>query len=162
MAVFAQNSKNLKKLSYSSCTFGAKGTNAMLNYCASLEKLSVKWLKGINNGGEPISPRNAVLSLKSIFLKELVNSQCFEPLVIELKKLKTLKIIKCLDDWDKVLETINGNNFLIKVHLERIQVSNIGLTTIAILDLFVWLRITSNRGSLMLMDGGLIGLEIKV
>ncbi|KDP31990.1 hypothetical protein JCGZ_12451 [Jatropha curcas] len=132
MAAFAKNCKKLKKLSCGSCAFGAKGLNAVLDHCAALEELSIKRLRGIHDGAEMIRPGAAASSLKSICLKELVNGQSFEQLVVGAKKLKTLKIIRCLGDWDKILESIgNGNTFLIDVHLERIQVSDLGLVAIS-------------------------------
>uniref|UniRef100_A0A2P2JB79 Uncharacterized protein n=1 Tax=Rhizophora mucronata TaxID=61149 RepID=A0A2P2JB79_RHIMU len=134
MAALAQNCKSLKKLSCGSCAFGAKGLNAVLDHCTALEELSIKRLRGIHDRDEPIGPGAASSSLKSICLKELVNGYCLEPLVIGCKKLKTLKIIRCLGDWEKVLEEIgngNGSSFLIEVHLERLQVSDFGLAAIS-------------------------------
>ncbi|XP_007047382.2 PREDICTED: F-box protein SKIP2 [Theobroma cacao] len=150
MSAFAQSSKNLRKLSCGSCMFGAKALNAVLDYCKNLEELSVKRLRGIHDGAEPIGPGAAASSLKMICLKELVNGQSFEPLVIGSKNLKTLKIIHCLGDWDRVLQLIgsqnrNGkeklnfnnnnsnsnNNSLMEIHLERLQVSDIGLSAIS-------------------------------
>ncbi|OMP01922.1 hypothetical protein COLO4_11476 [Corchorus olitorius] len=148
MLAFAQNSKNLRKLSCGSCMFGAKALNAVLDNCKNLEELSVKRLRGIHDGPEVIGPGAAASSLKMICLKELVNGQSFEPLVIGSKNLKTLKIIHCLGDWDRVLQLIgnrygngqdsldinNGNNTghsLMEIHLERLQVSDIGLSAIS-------------------------------
>ncbi|XVE87067.1 hypothetical protein DITRI_Ditri18aG0086500 [Diplodiscus trichospermus] len=151
MSKFAENSKNLRKLSCGSCMFGAKALNAVLDYCKNLEELSVKRLRGIHDGAEPIGPGAAASSLKMICLKELVNGQSFEPLVIGSKNLKALKIIHCLGDWDRVLQLIgnrtrngkenlnfnndyNGNSncdSLIEIHLERLQVSDIGLSAIS-------------------------------
>ncbi|XWS33563.1 hypothetical protein CRYUN_Cryun22dG0094000 [Craigia yunnanensis] len=151
MSSFAQNSKNLRKLSCGSCMFGAKALNAVLDYCKNLEELSVKSLRGIHDGAEPIGPGAAASSLKMICLKELVNGQSFEPLVVGSENLKTLKIIHCLGDWDGVLQLVgnrnrkgkeilnfnnnnssNGNsNPLMEIHLERLQVSDIGLSAIS-------------------------------
>lgn len=134
MATFAQNCKTLKKLSCVSCMFGAKALNAVLDHCTILEELSVNRLRGIRDGAEPIGPGAATSSLKSICLKELVNGQSFEPLVIGSKKLKTLKIIRCLGYWDKVLDMIgngDGNTSLTEIHLERLQVSDKGLSAIS-------------------------------
>ncbi|XP_073060509.1 F-box protein At1g47056-like [Primulina eburnea] len=130
MLALAQNCKSLRKFSCGSCMFGAKGMNALLNYCSSLEELSVKRLRGINDGfaGEPIGPGIAASSLKSITLKELYNGQCFGPLIIGSKNLKTLKILRCLGDWDRLLENITGRkNCLTEIHLERLQVTDVGL-----------------------------------
>ncbi|KAE8709561.1 F-box protein SKIP2 [Hibiscus syriacus] len=135
MSAFAQNSKNLRKLSCGSCMFGAKALNAVLNHCKNLEELSVKRLRGIHDGAEPIRPGAAATSLKMIGLKELVNGQSFAPLVVESENLKTLRIIHCLGDWDSVLQLIGNrnrnNNPLMEIHLERLQVSDIGLSAVA-------------------------------
>ncbi|KAE8680654.1 F-box/LRR-repeat protein 16 [Hibiscus syriacus] len=150
MLAFAQNSKNPRKLSCGSCMFGAKALNAVLDYCTNLEELSVKRLRGIHDGAEAIRPGAAASSLKTICLKELVNGQSFEPLVVGAKNLKSLKIIHCLGDWDRILQLLgnqdryrkenlyvnnnesNGNsNPLMEIHLERLQVSDIGLSAIS-------------------------------
>ncbi|XP_031253609.1 F-box protein SKIP2 [Pistacia vera] len=134
ITTFAQNCKTLKKLSCGSCTFGAKGINSVLDHCTLLEELSIKRLRGIRDGIQLIGPgASAASSLKSICLKELVNGQCFEPLVIGAKNLKTLKIIRCLGDWDNVLDIIGDskNTSLNEIHLERLQVTDRGLTAIS-------------------------------
>ncbi|KZV39734.1 hypothetical protein F511_08196 [Dorcoceras hygrometricum] len=134
MLALAQNCKSLRKFSCGSCMFGANGMNALLNHCSSLEELSIKRLRGINDGftAEPIGPGSAASSLKSITLKELYNGQCFGPLIIGSKNLKTLKILRCLGDWDRLLENITGRkNCLTEIHLERLQVSDVGLMAIS-------------------------------
>lgn len=134
MLALAQNCKKLRKFSCGSCMFGAKGVNALLNNCSSLEELTVKRLRGIDNGyaAEPIGPGIAGSSLRSITLKELYNGQCFSPLVIGSKNLKTLQIIRCLGDWDRLLEAVAGRkNCLMEVHLERLQVSDAGLMAVS-------------------------------
>ncbi|XP_074295322.1 F-box protein At1g47056-like [Silene latifolia] len=158
VAAFAANCRYLRKLSCGSCVFGAAGLNAVFRHCANLEEISIKRLRGINNdnnnndngGGdaevvdvETIQPGAAALSLKSICLKELYNGQLFAPLIVGAKNLKTLKLIRCLGDWDAVLQTLatnrngngngngNGNCSMVEVHLERIQVTDVGLTAIS-------------------------------
>ncbi|CAN0898009.1 F-box protein SKIP2, partial [Linum grandiflorum] len=139
MAAFAQHCRSLKKLSCGSCSFGAKGMNAVLENCTSLEELSIKRLRGIHDGTDLIGVGAAAASsLKSICLKELVNGQSFEPLVIGAKNLRSLKIFRCVGDWDKVLRlrgkqeaAAGGNGSLVEIHLERIQVSDAGLTGIS-------------------------------
>ncbi|KAK0603391.1 hypothetical protein LWI29_004464 [Acer saccharum] len=139
MVTFAQNCKTLKKLSCGSCMFGAKAINSVIDHCSLLEEISIKRLRGVHDGDELIGRGAAAAaaaassSLKSICLKELVYGQSFESLITGAKKLKTLKIIRCLGDWDKVLGIIGNekNTALIEIHLERLQVSDIGLTAIS-------------------------------
>ncbi|XP_075524016.1 F-box protein At1g47056-like [Primulina tabacum] len=134
MLALAQNCKYLRKFSSGSCMFGAKGMNALLDNSYSLEELSVKRLRGINDlyTAEMIGPGVAASSLKSITLKELYNGQCFGSLIIGSKNLKTLKILRCLGDWDMLLETITRKkNCLTEIHLERLQVSDVGLMAIS-------------------------------
>ncbi|GER30249.1 F-box family protein [Striga asiatica] len=134
MLALATNCKSLRKFSCGSCMFGAKGMNALLDNCSSLEELSIKRLRGINDGyaAEPIGPGAAASSLKSILLKELYNGQCFGPLIIGSKNLKSLKILRCLGDWDRLLETVTkGKSCLTEIHLERLQVSDAGLIAIS-------------------------------
>jgi hypothetical protein len=132
VAEFAKNCKGLKKLSAGSCMFGARAMNAILDHCTALEELSVKRLRGLNDAAEPIGPGAAASSLKSICLKELINGQCFGPLIIGSKKLRSLKLIRCLGEWDKVLDMLgNFNTGLIEIHLERVQVSDVGLCAIS-------------------------------
>ncbi|XP_024020644.1 F-box protein SKIP2 [Morus notabilis] len=132
MEVFAQNCKSLKKFSCGSCLFGSKAMNAVLIHCKALEEFSVKRLRGIHDGSEMIGTGVAASSLKSVCFKELINGQCFEPLLIGAKKLTTLKVIRCLGDWDRVLEKIgSGNTGFIEIHLERLQVSDLGLSGIS-------------------------------
>lgn len=108
--------------------------NAVLENCSSLEELSVKRLRGITDGAaaEPIGPGAAASSLKTICLKELYNGQCFGPLITGAKNLKTLKLYRCSGDWDKLLQTVTERvTSLIEIHLERLQVSDVGLLAIS-------------------------------
>ncbi|XP_077211619.1 F-box protein At1g47056-like [Tasmannia lanceolata] len=134
MASFAINCKGLKKLSCGSCTFGSKGVNAVLDHCSALEELSVKRLRGLTDGAaaEPIGPGVASSSLKTICLKELYNGQCFGPLIVGSKNLRTLKLFRCSGDWDRLLEVIADRvTGLVEIHLERLQVSDRGLAAIS-------------------------------
>ncbi|KAG5069927.1 hypothetical protein JHK85_002304 [Glycine max] len=104
MAGVGDNCKALKKLSCASCMFGAKGIAAV----------------------------GAAASLKSICLKELVNGQSFAPLLIGSKKLRTLKVIGCTGDWDETLVRVGcSNNGLVEVHLEKLQVTDVGLVAVS-------------------------------
>ncbi|KAL1195007.1 F-box/LRR-repeat protein 16 [Cardamine amara subsp. amara] len=130
MESFARNCKNLKKLSCGSCNFGTKGLNAMLEHCKILEELSVKRIRGIHELADPIQ-LSLSSSLRSICLKELVNGQVFESLVAT-TTLKKLKIIRCLGNWDSVFQmSRDENSSLTEIHLERLQVSDIGLSAIS-------------------------------
>jgi hypothetical protein len=108
--------------------------NALLDNLSSLEELSVKRLRGLTDsaGAVPIGPGVAASSLKTICLKELYNGQFFGPLIIGSKNLRTLKLFRCSGDWDKLLEVITkGLSGLVEVHLERLQVSDIGLVALS-------------------------------
>ncbi|XP_061340001.1 F-box protein SKIP2-like [Gastrolobium bilobum] len=136
MAGLGKNCKNLKKLSCGSCTFGAKGVYAAIDHCTVLEELSVKRLRGVEDGVTelmgPAVASSSSSSLKSICLKELVNGQSFAPLIIGSKKLRTLKLIRCLGDWDMTLEMVGKlNSGLVEIHLEKVQVSDMGLAGIS-------------------------------
>ncbi|KAK6160655.1 hypothetical protein DH2020_004036 [Rehmannia glutinosa] len=134
MSVFALNCKNLQKFSCGSCSFGAKGMNSLLENCGLLEELSVKRLRGITDGAatEIIGPGKAADSLRVVCLKDLYNGQCFGSLIIGAKNLKTLKLFRCSGDWDKVFDVITErNDGLVEVHLERLQVSDLGLSAIS-------------------------------
>ncbi|KAI3684676.1 hypothetical protein L6452_33901 [Arctium lappa] len=134
MESFAKNCKKLRKLSCGSCTFGAKGMNAVVDNCSSLEELSVKRLRGLTDGAstEPIRPGLVASSLKTICLTDLYNGQCFGPLIIGSKKLRTLRLFRCSGDWDNLLEVITNNvKPLVEVHLERLQVTDVGLASLS-------------------------------
>ncbi|CAM8883506.1 unnamed protein product [Rhodiola kirilowii] len=134
MVAFAKNCKGLKKFSCGSCTFGAKGINAVLDNSMWLEELTVKRLRGMSDGAaaETIRPGLAASSLKTICLKELYNGQCFGPLIVGAKNLRTLKIFKCTGDWDELLKKIPEKvNGLMEVHAERIQFSDVALEALS-------------------------------
>lgn len=106
---------------------------ALLNNCSSLQELSVKRLRGIKDGDgvEPIGPGVAGSNLRSIKLKKLYNGQCFSPLITKSKNLTTLKILSCSGNWDGLLEAARRNNFLKEIHLEKLQVSDVGLMAVS-------------------------------
>ncbi|KAL8154039.1 hypothetical protein V2J09_011799 [Rumex salicifolius] len=134
MEGFSKNCRSLKKLSCGSCTFGAGGMNALVANCTQLEELSVKRLRGITdrNSTEPIVPGPNGSSLRVICLKELYNGQCFEPLIVGSKFLKTLKLFRCAGDWDELLQSVsNSTNEIKEIHLEKLQVSDVGLSAIS-------------------------------
>ncbi|XP_027913127.1 F-box protein SKIP2 [Vigna unguiculata] len=130
MAGVGDNCKALKKLSCASCMFGTKGIAALLDRCVTLEDLTLKRLRGVHQITEV--EVGAAASLKSVCLKELVNGQSFAPLLIGSKKLRTLKVIGCTGDWDDSLVRVGClNGGLIEIHLEKVQVSDVGLVGVA-------------------------------
>ncbi|KAK7406509.1 hypothetical protein VNO78_08136 [Psophocarpus tetragonolobus] len=110
--------------------FGVEGIAAVLDRCVTLEDLTLKRLRGVHNITDVVV--GAAASLKSICLKELVNGQSFAPLLIGSKKLQTLKIIGCRGDWDEALVRVGSfNNGLVEIHLEKIQVTDVGLVALS-------------------------------
>lgn len=102
----------------------------MLGNCQSLQDLSVKRLVG--DFTDKIKPAAAAASLKMISLKDLYNGQRFQPLIIGCQKLRTLRIVRCYGDYDKFLETVASYvHGLAEIHLERLQVSDIGLEALS-------------------------------
>ncbi|KAJ6829081.1 F-box protein-like [Iris pallida] len=138
MAALARNCSGLKKLSCGSCTFGAKGIDTVLRGCPLLEEISIKRLRGLPDAsGEQIGPGVAVNSLRSVCLKELHNGQCFGPLIAGAPNLKTLKLLHCSGDWDRLLEEMAKKaTGIVEIHLEKLQVTDRGLYGVsACLDL---------------------------
>lgn len=133
MAAFAENCKDLKIFSCGSCDFGAKGVKAVLDHCSNLEELSIKRLRGFTDiAPELIGPGVAASSLKSICLKELYNGQCFGPVIVGAKNLRSLKLFRCSGDWDLLLQEMAVKDHgIVEIHLERMQVSDVALTAIS-------------------------------
>lgn len=129
MSALAKHCPNLRKLSCGSCTFGARGIEAVLRGCPLLEELSIKRLRGIS---EEIGTGDTTLatfsSLRSICLKELYNGQFFIPVIADSPNLRTLKLFRCAGEWDRLLEVVSEKvPGLAEVHLEKLQVSDRGL-----------------------------------
>ncbi|KAK1427447.1 hypothetical protein QVD17_16133 [Tagetes erecta] len=154
---FAKNCRKLKKFSFGSCNFSAKGLNSVVNNCLFLEELSVKRLHGLAGGKstESVEPGVVGSSLKMISLKDVYNGRCFEPLIIGSKNLKTLSLVRCYGDWDKFLQLVTKNvHGLIEMHLEKLQVSDLGLEAVSDcrnLEIFHLLK-TPNCSDLGLMS----------
>ena len=103
MLGLARNCKNLKKLSVVSCLFGVKGIRG------------VNDVNEVNEEGVESVCGNGSSSLKSICLKELVNGHSFSQL-----------------NWDSMLGTVGKMNYgLVEIHLEKVQVSDVGLVGIS-------------------------------
>ncbi|KAI3515017.1 hypothetical protein L1887_13766 [Cichorium endivia] len=101
-----------------------KGINDIVDNCYSLEELSVKQLRNIMypDLAEPIRPGLATSSPKMYCLKDLYNGQCFAPLIIGSKNLRTLRLFRCFGDWDAVLKLVTNNvKGLNEALLERLQ-----------------------------------------
>lgn len=132
MATVAANCRNLRKLSCGSCAFGAKGVSAVLVSCSLLEELSIKRLRGLTtDAANIVDPGPVKPSVRSVCLKELYNGQSLAPLITSCKGLKTLKLIRCFGEWDKVLQEVASSvPGLVEVHLEKLQVSDKGLSSL--------------------------------
>ncbi|RRT45790.1 hypothetical protein B296_00036166 [Ensete ventricosum] len=132
MASVAKHCPGLRKLSVGSCRFGFSGIEAVVRGCALLEQLSIKRLRGLPDtfatGGAVVG----AASLRSMCLKELYNGQCFAPLIAGSPNIKTLRLIRCTGDWDRLLEDIADKvPGIIEVHLEKLQVSDRGLAVLS-------------------------------
>ncbi|CAL9760676.1 unnamed protein product [Musa acuminata subsp. burmannicoides] len=65
-------------------------------------------------------------------LKELYNGQCLAPLIAGSPNIKTLRLIRCTGDWDRLLKDIADKvTGIIEVHLEKLQVSDRGLAVLS-------------------------------
>ncbi|GJZ78846.1 F-box domain, cyclin-like protein [Tanacetum coccineum] len=73
----------------------------------------------------------AAKSLKVIKLRHVYNEWLFEPLIIGWKNLKRLKLINCDGNWDRSLEMIRDDSCLAEVHLEDVNVSDVGVSSLA-------------------------------
>ncbi|XP_043713203.1 F-box protein At1g47056-like [Telopea speciosissima] len=133
MAAVAVNCKGLKKLYCDSCEFGAKGMNAVLDHSSSLQELYVVNLGGLTEDSSVIGPGVAAYSLKKICIKGIHNGQCFGPLIIGSKNLKTLEISLCYGDWDQILEAMAEERVtgLVEVHLKTIRFTDVALAALS-------------------------------
>ncbi|URD76453.1 F-box domain [Musa troglodytarum] len=132
MAAVADHCPGLRKLSVGSCTFGSKGIEAVVRGCALLEELSIKRLRGLPDATVIGNVVVKAASLRSVCLKELYNGQCFSRLIAGSSNLKTLKLIRCSGDWDRLLEDVaNKVPGIIEIHLEKLQVSDRGLSALS-------------------------------
>ncbi|KAG9152680.1 hypothetical protein Leryth_020886 [Lithospermum erythrorhizon] len=147
MGVLGRNCRVLRKFSCGSCMFGAKGMNALLNNCVTLEELSVKRLRGLSDsdgcgascegsggggGLELIGTDMVCGNLKGVYLKELYNGQSFGPVLVGSRNLRSLRLFSCLGEWDLVLRSVcDGRESLSEIRLEKLKVSDAGLEAIA-------------------------------
>ena len=130
MAVFSKNCNKLKEFSCRDCMFSDLGIFELLDNSTQLEVLSIYKL---SNYPEVKAPPNfrAAKSLKVIKLWHVNNERLFEPLIIASKNLTSLKL-SCNDgSWDRTLEMIPNDSCLVEVHLEDVNVSDVGLISVA-------------------------------
>ena len=122
---------SLKKLAFGSCSFGARGVNAILENCSFLEELTLKRLRGLVDAPvELIVPGCA--SIRRLCLKDLLNAQLFGPLIAGSRNLRTLIVSRSSGNWDKLLEIITQHlPNLGELHMERLHVSDRGLRAVA-------------------------------
>ncbi|TKY75027.1 F-box protein [Spatholobus suberectus] len=154
LEAFAENCKGLKKFSCGSCTFGLKGMNALMHHCGDLEELSAQSLRGITDdiaadgGGVAVSS----LKLKSICLKDTV---FFYP-TLGAKNLTMLKLTRCYGDWDNLFHLlVDQVPGIVKIHLEMLQISDVGLKAISKCSSLETLHLVKNH---MCTDAGLVAV----
>lgn len=125
------SSPTLRKLSCGTCSFGARGVNAIVNHCTLLEDLTVKRLRGLVEGpAEFIGP--GCSTIRRLCLKELFNAQLFGPLIAGSKNLHTLMISRNSGNWDNLLSIITERVLsLVELHMERLHLSDRGLQAVA-------------------------------
>ena len=130
MAVFSKNCNKLKKYSCKDCMFSDLGIFELLDNCTQLEVLSVYKL---SNYPEVKAPPNfrAAKSLKVIKLWQVDNERLFEPLIIASKNLTCLNLVSSDGSWDRSLEMIPNDSCLVDVCLEDVNVSDVGLISVA-------------------------------
>ncbi|CAI9279823.1 unnamed protein product [Lactuca saligna] len=67
-----------------------------------------------------------------ISVKNLYNGQCFVLLIVGSENIRTMRLFRCSKDWDGVLKLVMNNiNGLNEVHLERFQVTDVGLASLS-------------------------------
>ncbi|XP_031376710.1 F-box protein At1g47056-like isoform X1 [Punica granatum] len=119
ISVSCSNLRRVKLLACRNLTH--RGMEAFAKNCRGLKKFSCSQCPGVVGD-----------SLRTIFLKELYNGPSFYPLIIGSKNLRTLRLMKCSGDWDRMLQAITERvPGMVGIHLERIQVSDLGLNAIS-------------------------------
>ncbi|PWA93799.1 SKP1/ASK1-interacting protein 2 [Artemisia annua] len=131
LTVFSKNCKELKEFSCANCEFSDLGMLELLDNCTQLEVLSVTWLVSRLSDDKALSNFRAAKSLKVIKVSFVCNERLFEPLIIASKNLKSLKLIGCGGKWDRALESIGDDNCLGDVHLEQVNVTDVGVSLLA-------------------------------
>ncbi|PWA74671.1 F-box domain, cyclin-like protein [Artemisia annua] len=133
MAVFSKNCNKLKEFSCADCRFSDLGIFELLHNCTQLEVLDV-W--SLNNYPDVKAPPNfsagaAAKSLKVIKLSFAHNERLFEPLIIASKNLTSLELGCCDGSWGRTLEMIPNDSCLVEVHLQDVNVTDVGLISVA-------------------------------
>lgn len=128
---FARVCGPLHKISCSSCQFGPRGLNAILQYCSYLEDVTLKRLRGFMSGSsELVVP--GCCSIRKLRLKDLPNAQLLGPLIAGSKSLHTLMLLRVAGNWDKLLEVITEHmKCLVEFHVEKVCVTDRGLQAVA-------------------------------
>eukprot|EP00249_Psilotum_nudum_P019320 c27191_g1_i5 orf=755-2233(+) len=128
---FSKVCSSLKKLSFGSCSFGARGVNSILRNCSFLEDFTVKRLRGLVVGpSEFIEP--GCCKLRRLCLKDLYNAQLFAPLITGSKNLHTLILAKNSGNWDKILELATHHiPSLVELQMEKLPLSDRGLNAVS-------------------------------
>nr|GFA37365.1 hypothetical protein [Tanacetum cinerariifolium] len=75
---------------------------------------------------------HAANSLKFIKLSYFYyDVRLLEPLIVSSKNLKRLELINCNGNWDRSLEMIPNNSFLVEVHLDNVNVTDVGVSSLS-------------------------------
>ncbi|PWA81883.1 VIER F-box protein 2 [Artemisia annua] len=154
MAVFSKNCKKLKEFSYDHCWCSDSGIFELLDNSSQLEVLSVTRLFIYSDDSASFCAGLAAKTLKVIKLRHVHSERVFQPLIIGAKNLKRLKLVDCDGNWDRTLEMIPDDNCLVEVHLEGVNVSDVGLSSLAKCRDLLVLRIDNYRCT----DVGLISV----
>ncbi|PWA60297.1 VIER F-box protein 2 [Artemisia annua] len=157
MAVFTKNCKELKEFSCAYCRFSDLGMFELLDNCCKLEVLHVKRSfdkPGVGARRAKFRAGGAVNTLKVIKLTNVFNERLFTPLISCCKNLKSLKMIWCGGKMGRALEKIRDDNCLAEVYLDNVNVSDVGVSSLAKCRDLIELNIKSSRCT----DVGLISI----
>nr|GEU51636.1 hypothetical protein [Tanacetum cinerariifolium] len=156
MAVFSKNCNKLKEFSCDECSFSDLGLVNLLNNCSQLEVLFVNRLFNACGDGALRNFHYVVVakSLKVAELRSVYSDRFVEALITGSKNLKCLKVIHCGGNWDRYLEMIPDDSCLAEVHLENVNVTDVGVSSLSKCRDLIALHIERSRCT----DVGLISV----
>ncbi|PWA99326.1 F-box family protein [Artemisia annua] len=133
VSAFSKNCNKLKEFSCVDCAFSDLGIFELLRNCSQLEVLSVTSLYSLRDVRDPAKFRTGLPAntLKVIELRYVYSERLFEPLISGSKNLKSLKLYYCGGKWDSWLKMIPDDSGLVEVHLETVNVTDVGLSSLS-------------------------------